>query len=103
MAALTATPIIIITMTMTDSAAGSTANADRINTAVQRRRVLRREEWHMQTHVAELLKYHLPVGCFATALENAPRTARAGHLAKLRGTRAGIPDWVFIWDGETTS
>jgi hypothetical protein len=100
MAALTATPIIII-MTMTDSATGSTANADRINTAVERRRVLRREEWNMQTQVAELLKRHLPPGCFATALDNKPRSARSGHLAKLRGTRAGIPDWEFVWRGET--
>jgi hypothetical protein len=85
----------------TDSAARSTANADRIDAAVRRRRIMRREEWDMQTQVAELLKRHLPLGCFATALDNKPRSARSGHLAKLRGIRAGLTDWVFIWRGET--
>jgi hypothetical protein len=95
---------------MTDNDAGRSTNANRIDAApgsaaastlaVERRWLSRREEWRTQTVVAELLKRHLPVGCFASALDNTPRSARAGQLAKLRGTRAGIPDWVFIWRGE---
>jgi hypothetical protein len=68
--------------------------------AVQRRRESRREEWCTQTHVAELLRRHLPAGVFATALENAPRTALSGLLQKRRGTRAGLPDLLVIWRGE---
>jgi hypothetical protein len=58
-------------------------------------------EWRTQTRVAELLKRHLPAGCFATALENSPRSPCAGLLMKLRGTRAGLPDVWIIWRGES--
>jgi len=69
--------------------------------AVQRRRECRREEWNTQTRVAALLKRHLPIGCFSTALGNSPRSPLAGFLAKQRGTRGGLPDWWFIWrEGE---
>jgi len=67
--------------------------------AVQRRRECRREEWNTQTRVAALLKRHLPIGCFSTALGNSPRSPLAGFLAKQRGTRGGLPDWWFIWRG----
>ena len=49
--------------------------------------------------VVRMLKRHAPAGMFATALENAPRSAFAGALAKLRGTRSGLPDWWFVWCG----
>jgi hypothetical protein len=87
MAAVTAASII-----MTDSA---------INTAVERRRLLRREEWRTQARTAVLLKRHLPAGCFFTALDNMPRSAWSGHMAKLRGARSRVPDFIFIWNGET--
>jgi hypothetical protein len=64
------------------------------------RRPARHKEWRTQTLVAELLRHHLPPGCFASALENKPRSAFGGWLAKLRGVRAGLPDWLFIWRGE---
>jgi hypothetical protein len=68
--------------------------------AVVRRKRARPEEWTTQTRVAELLKRHLPAGCFSTALENAPRSRLAGLLTKLRGTRPGLPDIWVIWLGE---
>jgi hypothetical protein len=49
-----------------------------------------REERHTQTRVAELLRRHLPAAVFAAALENAPRTALAGLLAKQPGTRSPV-------------
>src|SRR5215471_7260724 len=67
--------------------------------AITQRRKSRREEWKTQTRVAELLRRHLPAGAFATALENAPRTALSGLLAKQRGTRPGLPDLLIIWRG----
>jgi hypothetical protein len=80
-------------LTLFDSAVSETL-------VVERGRLSRREAWATRTRVAELLKHHLPAGCFATALENAPRSALSGKLAKLRGTRAGLPDWLIIWRGE---
>jgi hypothetical protein len=69
--------------------------------AVVRRRFARREEWTTQARVVELLKRHLPAGCFSTALENAPRSRLAGLLTKLRGTRPCLPDVWVIWLGES--
>jgi len=66
---------------------------------VRGRRRARQQEWTTQRTVLRLLKRHLPVGCFATALENAPRSGYAGAMAKLRGTRSGLPDWWFVWRG----
>jgi hypothetical protein len=54
----------------------------------------------MQRRIVGLLKRHLPAGCFSTALENAPRSAISGLLARARGVRAGCPDWMFIWNGK---
>jgi len=67
--------------------------------AVRGRRRARQQEWQVQRVVARMLSRCLPQGCFATALENAPRSAFAGQMARLRGTRAGLPDWVFVWRG----
>jgi hypothetical protein len=49
--------------------------------------------------VAELLRRHLAAGVFATALENTPRNAISGLLAKQRGTRTVLPDWLIICGG----
>jgi hypothetical protein len=49
-----------------------------------------RGERHRQTRVAELLRRHLPAAVFAAALDNAPRTALAGLLAKQPGTRSPV-------------
>jgi len=67
--------------------------------AVRGRRRARLQEWRTQTVVARMLKRCLPKGCFYTALENAPRNALAGMMAKQRGTRSGLPDWLIIWCG----
>jgi hypothetical protein len=69
--------------------------------AAERSRRARREEWRTQTRVAALLRRHLPPQCFASALENSPRSRLAGLLMKLRGTRPGLPDVWIIRRGES--
>lgn len=67
--------------------------------AVRGRRRARREEWSTQRVVLRLLRRHLPCGTFFSALENSPRSALAGMMAKQRGTRPGLPDLLFVWPG----
>ena len=42
---------------------------------------------------------YLPDNVFWSALSNAPRTALAGYLARLRGVRSGLTDIIVVYDG----
>lgn len=68
--------------------------------AVLRRRQGRREEWVLQTKLAELLTQYLdPRSTFWSGVENAPRGAKAGHFQRRRGVRPGLPDLLVLHDG----
>lgn len=69
--------------------------------AVQRRRQSRREEWVLQTKLAERLARYLdPRTTFWSGVENAPRGAKAGHFQRLRGVRSGLADVLVLHDGK---
>jgi hypothetical protein len=77
---------------MTDSA--------RVETfAARQRRKYRHSEWSEQIRLTKLLTQYLPDNVFYSALSNAPRTAVAGYLARLRGVRSGLPDIIVVHDG----
>jgi len=77
---------------MTDSAKVETF-------AVRQRRKYRHTEWSLQIQVTKLLAQYLPDNVFWSALSNAPRTALAGYLARLRGVRSGLTDIIVVYDG----
>lgn len=77
---------------MTDSAQAETF-------AVRQRRKYRHREFSEQIRLTKLLAQYLPDNVFWSALSNAPRTALAGHLARLRGVRSGLTDIIVVYDG----
>ena len=77
---------------MTDSAKVETF-------AVRQRRKYRHIESSEQIRFTKLLAQYLPDNVFWSALSNAPRTALAGYLARLRGVRSGLADLIVVYDG----
>ena len=67
--------------------------------AVRQRRKYRHTEWSEQIRLTKLLAQYLPDNVFWSALSNAPRTALAGYLARLRGVRSGLTDLIVVYDG----
>jgi hypothetical protein len=66
-----------------------------------RRRQSQREEAREQTKLNVMLGNLLDPNCtFWTALENQPRSARAGMLQKRRGCRSGMPDVYVVYRGK---
>jgi hypothetical protein len=69
----------------------------------RRRRKYRRQEFAEQVKLTELLAQYLdPSFTVSTSLENRPRSAVAGALAKRRGVRSGVPDVLVICHGQAT-
>jgi VRR-NUC domain len=77
---------------MTDSAKVETF-------AARQRRKYRHTEFSEQVRLTKLLTQYLPDNVFWSALSNAPRTALAGYLARLRGVRSGLTDIIVVYDG----
>ena len=67
--------------------------------AVRQRRKYRHTEWSEQIRLTKLLAQYLPGNVFWSALSNAPRTALAGHLARLGRIRSGLADLIVVYDG----
>jgi len=67
--------------------------------AVRQRRKYRHTEWSEQIRLTKLLAQYLPDNVFWSALSNAPRTALAGYLARLKGARSGLTDIIVVYDG----
>jgi hypothetical protein len=67
--------------------------------AVRQRRKYRHIEHSEQVRLTKLMALHLPDNVFWSALSNAPRTAMAGYLARLRGVRSGLTDIIVVYDG----
>jgi hypothetical protein len=76
-----------------------TDNANVKTFAVRQRRKYRHAEWSEQIRLTKLLAQYLPDNVFWSALSNAPRTALAGYLARLRGVRSGLTDIIVVYDG----
>jgi len=53
--------------------------------AAKQRRKYRHAEWSEQIRLTQLLTQYLPDNVFWSALSNAPRSALAGYLAKIKG------------------
>jgi VRR-NUC domain len=77
---------------MTDSAKVETF-------AARQRRKYRHTEFSEQVRLTKLLTQYLPDNVFWSALSNAPRTALAGYLARLKGARSGLTDIIVVYDG----
>jgi hypothetical protein len=73
---------------------------DAASLPVQRRRQARRQEWAAQTELAAQLTRLLDPAVFWTAIDNQPWSRLAGILRKLRGCRAGIPDFIILHKGQ---
>lgn len=58
-------------------------------------------EWVSQEADAAFLTLALPVDAFWTAIEVKADSARKGALHKRRGVRAGVPDFIVVWNGIT--
>ncbi len=59
-------------------------------------------EWIAQRTVNAFLSKALPPGAYYTAIDiGRSKNAQAGQLRKLRGIRAGLPDWLIVYQGTT--
>jgi hypothetical protein len=73
-------------------------NAADASFAAWQRRQSRREEFAMQTNLAELLAEYLDPHCvFWGGLENAPRSLVSGIFQKRGGIRSGLPDLIVAF------
>jgi hypothetical protein len=79
-----------------------TVSAKAKSYAARQRRKFRHVEWSEQIRLTRLLDRYLPDNVFWSALENAPRSALAGYLAKKRGVKAGLADIMVVYDGRVT-
>jgi hypothetical protein len=58
-------------------------------------------EWRQQERLKHLLNTWLPNDAFWTATDPVARSATAGCMRKRRGCRAGLPDCLLWWRGDT--
>lgn len=59
-------------------------------------------EWISQRTDYAFLSKALPPEAYFTAIDVGRSTnAREGNLRKMRGVKAGIPDWLIVWNGIT--
>lgn len=59
-------------------------------------------EWLGQRTDQAFLSRALPADAYFTAIDvGRSSDARQGQLRKLRGVKAGIPDWLIVWRGIT--
>ena len=74
---------------------GDTEDAEAPRRLVQR-------EWQAQRADNAFLAKALPPGAYYTAIDvGRSRNANDGQMRKLRGVKAGIPDWLIVWNGVT--
>jgi len=76
-----------------------TGSAEAKSYAAKQRRKYRHAEWSEQMRLTQLLAQYLPDNVFWSALENAPRSALAGYLAKKRGVKPGLADIMVVHGG----
>lgn len=56
-------------------------------------------EWTAQEADAEFLALALPLDAFWTAIDSGKAdSAKAGALRKKRGIKAGVPDFIVVWN-----
>jgi hypothetical protein len=79
-----------------------TGSAKAKSYAAKQRRKYRHIEWSEQIRLTRLLARYLPDSVFWSALENAPRSALAGYLAKKRGVKSGLADIMVVHGGRVT-
>lgn len=59
-------------------------------------------EWTAQKIDNVFLSKALPEGAYYTAIDHGQRmSAQFGKMRKDRGVKAGIPDWLVVWNGIT--
>ena len=76
-----------------------TYSAEAKSYAAKQRRKYRHAEWSEQIRLTRLLTRYLPDNVFWSAMENAPRSALAGYLAKKRGVKPGLADIMVVCGG----
>src|SRR6516165_1668023 len=59
-----------------------------------------RAEFQQQMRLARWLDLWLPDDAFWTAIDVTPRSATNGHVRRLRGCKAGVPDYVIVYRGK---
>jgi hypothetical protein len=79
-----------------------TGSAKAKSNAAKQRRKHRHAEWSEQIRLTRLLTRYLPDSVFWSALENAPRSALTGYLAKKRGVKPGLADVMVVHGGRVT-
>lgn len=84
--------VLMVALAVVD---GTSKKRPRSSTLAVRRR---REEWHDQEQLAELLEIHLDrSGAWSTSLENKPMSRVSGVFYKRRGVRSGLPDVLVLY------